>query len=131
MLWLRELFGELLDTLMGPSITRIHDGETKNATYKLSPTVNDPSIEIGVRSTQIIFETRYKRFWIPNRKRTVYEVVGFAPPEHQHLLDARLLEVITYPMLCHPLLRWTAYPHVYAIDAYVDRVHIPSVKVSI
>lgn len=131
--WLLEVLGEFWDTILGPNTTRIHDGETKNATYQMTPTVNDPSIEIGIRSRQVIFETRYDRFWIPNRKRTVYEVVGYAPDDHRHLLDPRLFEPVTYPLLSIFLLRWTEYPHVYAIRAYIDRVHQPTppIKVSI
>lgn len=131
--WVKEMLGELLDAFLGPNHTKIQDGETKNATFEMSPNVNDPSIQIGIRSRQVIYVTIYERWWIPNWTRTVYHVQGYAPDSYKEQLDPRLFDQVTYPMLSSWLLMWTHYPHVYAINAYVDRVHQPQplVKVSI
>lgn len=121
MRWLMEAFGALLDAFIGPSVTTRRNMEVRNARFELRPTVNDPEMEIGIASRHVVYVTRYLR-WGVSLTRSVFEVQGFAPEDVRHKLDERLFEHVCYPMLCVGVLKWTEYPHVYAIRAYLERV---------
>lgn len=114
--------GVCIDSFRGPAITRVYEGDSKNAVEELRPTDDGAGIEFYITAREIVYHTRYLRPWIPSTKRTVYEVKGSVGEQHRHLFDPRLFETVTYPMLCTPLLKWTRYPHVYAIRAHVARV---------
>lgn len=116
-----EVIGEVLDSVKGPSSTRMILGVSKFTTHTVRPDVRGEAIDVGIRSRQVVFRTEYRRWWIPNIQRTVYEVVGYAPEEYRDQFNPCLFEPMTYPMLCNRLLKWTEYPHLYAIHAYMDR----------
>lgn len=122
---LLEILGELFDVLTGPSKTTVSIGRAKQSTFTLKQTLMGPDIEVSVTSRQIVYHQRYERWWIFDRHRTVYEVVGNASEEYHARLTPQFFEPVIYPMLCHPLLQWTEYPHVYAINAFLDRT-LPS-----
>ncbi len=122
MRWITEVMGELLDAFLGHSTTQMLTGETRNTSLKLRPTISDPALDLGVESRQVIYETIYHRWWGFRVRRFVYEVVGYAPDEIKDRFDPRLFQKATYPMLCLPWLKWTEYPHVYAIRAFLDRI---------
>lgn len=125
---LMEIFGALMDAILGRSVTTIYTRETKNASFKMRPSVNNPELDIGIQSRQVVFKTVFDRWWVPTIKRTVYLVTGYAPDEYKAQFDPRLFEEVTYPMLCLKMLKWTEYPHVYAIRAYLERVPTPHDK---
>jgi hypothetical protein len=118
---IKEILGELIDALVGPSTTFLYADQEKHALVELEPTLLNRSIKLRVVSKRITFLTVYQRWYIPRRYRTVYEVVGVAQ-DKQEALDQRLFEKVTYPMLTFRVLKWTQYPHLYAINAYLDRV---------
>ncbi len=118
---LLEVFGAVLDAFIGPSVTTRHDKEIRNARFELRPSVNDPEMEIGIVSHRVVYVTHFKR-WGLSFTRSVFEVRGFALEEVRHKFDSRLFECVCYPTLCLGVLKWTEYPHVYAIRAYVERV---------
>lgn len=117
-----EVLGELLDRVIGPSYTCTYLTNSRHSIEKVRSTVNGPDIDVGVTSRRIVFRTHYERWWMPDVTLVVFEVVGHVPEESKHLLDPRVLQPVTYPLLCNPLLKWTRYPHFYAINAYVDRI---------
>lgn len=119
---------ELVIGLKGPAVTIVAEGRAKESIYRLTPTVNGPDVEVGVRSTQVVYRTHYSRPWVLDRTSVVYEVLGYASEEYREQIDPRLLEPVTYPLLTPRFLKWTKYPHEMAINAYLDRVwphHIP------
>jgi hypothetical protein len=124
--WISEVFGALMDAVLGRSVTRIYEGTAKNASLKLRPSVNTLELDIGIESRQIVFETVFDRWWIPSVKRTVYEVVAHAPDEYRSQFHPHLFEKVTYPLLCVRMLKWTEYPHVYAIRAFLERIPHPT-----
>lgn len=116
--------GVCVDALQGPSQTAIFEGESKHAVEVLRPSVEDrDGVQLHITAREIIYHTRFTRFWVPDMKRTVYEVTGSVSEQYRDKFDSRLFETVTYPMLCNPLLQWTRYPHMYAIHAYIDRVY--------
>lgn len=123
MLWFLEVLGELIDVLTGPSITSHYLGNVRHETFALRPTNISHDVEVEVRSRRIVYHTRYLRQWIPDKRVTVYEVTGIAPPEFREKVDHRFFDVLTYPMLCNGLLKWTEYPHTLAIHAFLERIH--------
>lgn len=117
----KEILGELIDTIAGPSSTFLFTDQEKHALVVLEPTFLNKTTQLRVVSKRITFLTVYDRWYIPRRFRTVYEVVGVVE-DKQDVLDPRLFEKVTYPMLTFHILKWTQYPHLYAINAYLDRV---------
>ena len=128
MRWITEVFGALMDAVIGSSVTTIYEGSAKNASLKMRPSVNDPELDVGIESRQIVYKTVFSRWWVPTIKRTVYEVVAHAPEEYRAQCDPRLFEKVTYPLLCLRMLKWTEYPHVYAIRAFLERIPSPDHK---
>lgn len=122
--WTLEQIGILVDAIKGPSVTRIYHGSDKHHIETIHPTV-DGYVDVTVVCKQVIYHTHYLRWWIPDSKRTVYEVCGEAIPELMEKV-ARVAPLffvpVTYPMLSNPLLRWTDYPYVMAIQAYCTQV---------
>lgn len=118
---IKEILGELIDAIAGPSTTFLYADQERHALVELEPTFLNRTTQLRVVSKRITFLTVYKRWYIPRRYRTVYEVVGVAE-DKQDILDPRLFEKVTYPMLTFRILKWTQYPHLYAINAYLDRV---------
>lgn len=119
--------GVLIDAIKGDNTTRIYQGNDK---HHIEQVQIEPTTEgwIGVKiiSKQVIYHTKYKRWWIPDSRSTVYEVCGVAPPELKERVSKvapLLFEPVTYPMLCNPLLRWTDYPHQYALIAFCSKAY--------
>jgi hypothetical protein len=121
---LRLWLGALIHAWRGRSRTTIYLGKTHHQTETLRPKWASDDIDVGIVSKQIVYHTVYDRFWIPNVKRVVYEVIGHCPPNIQGQFDPQLFIAVTYPLLCTDLLKWTKYPHHYAINAYLDRLSL-------
>lgn len=122
MRWFLELMGALFDTLKGPSITNTYEGRMKHEIHQLRPSKSDFNVDVCVQSRQIVYMTTYTRWWVPNHKRTVYEVRGVASDDWRGRLPEGFFDTVTYPLLCSSLLQWTEYPHVIAIHAFMDRL---------
>lgn len=121
MRWLLEVLGELLDRFLGPSTTTECVVSEKNEEMSIEPTFHSPKIHLTIRSRRITYKTTYANWYIPDIYHTLYVVVGLALLEHRELIDPKLLEPVVYPLLSNPLLKWSEYPHAYAINAYLDR----------
>jgi hypothetical protein len=113
--------GVFIDAIKGPSSTTMYEGESKNTIEQLRLDETDFNLSISAR--EVIYHTRFTRAWIPDSRHTVYEVSGSVNEIYREYFDPRLFQTVTYPMLCTPLLRWTRYPHVYAINAHINRVY--------
>lgn len=118
LLWI----GKVLEIIRGPSFTTIVQGNTEHSTHSIRPTNLDSNIDVFVESRQVTYITRYKRKWVPNVNRSIYVVSGFISPENDNRIDSRLFESVTYPLLCSRLLINTPYPHLFAINAFLDRI---------
>jgi hypothetical protein len=125
MRWLLEVMGELIDRIIGPSITTESFVAVHNQELTIHPTFKGDKVHLTIRSRRITYKTTFTHWYIPDVYRTVYEVVGLALPEHRERLDPKLLETVVYPCLSIPLLKWSEYPHAYAINAYLDRAPTP------
>lgn len=119
---LRRWLGALINVLRGPSRTEIFHGKTHNQIETLRPKWCTDDIDVGISSRQIVYVTKHKRWWVPDAKRVVFEVVCHAPKEMMGEFNPELFIPVTYPLLCTVLLKWTKYPHYYAINAYLDRL---------
>lgn len=130
MSWLLEKIGSLLDWSAGERTTREYTGHAAHRSVTLRPSLADDDVEIGVTITRTIYETHYKRWWVPSSVRSVYRVVAFAPDEIREQLDPRLFEPVVYPLLCNFLLKRTRYPHMYALHAFLERMSpfYPTIK---
>lgn len=120
---LTHRWGTLVEFIRGPSVTTIYDGRSKSAVEQLRPTHDSGNVDLLLEAREIIFVTHYRRRWIPDVKRAVYEVHGSVNVDYRHLFDERLFDSVTYPMLCHPFLRGTRYPHLYAMLAHLGRCY--------
>lgn len=118
---LSYFLGVFVDALRGPSRTVIYEGESKNTVEHMR--LDERNFNLSITAREVIYHTQYSRPWIPDSKRTVYEVSGSVNEVYRDFFDARLFQTVTYPMLCTALLKWTRYPHVYAINAHIDRVY--------
>lgn len=116
------VIGVCINSIRGPATTQVYDGDSKDSVEVLRPSEDGEGIDFFVTAREIVYHTRYIRWWIPSTKHSVYEVRGSVSEQHRHLFDPRLFESVTYPILCTPLLRWTRYPHMYAIRAHLYRV---------
>lgn len=120
--WLLEKLGALFDRIVGDRTTFEHLGPAAHRQVTLRPSFAGADVQIGVRITQTIYTTRYKRWWIPSTVHPVYHVLAFAPDEVREKLDQRLFEPMVYPLLCNQLLMHTRYPHLYALHAFLERM---------
>lgn len=120
-----EGVGILVDAVKGPNYTYIYEGKDKEHTEQVDLS-SVGYVDVKVVSKQIIYRTRYKRWWIPDSIDTLYEVCGSVPAEMMLELEGKVsplfFQPAIYPLLCSRLLRWTSYPHTYAINAYLDRL---------
>lgn len=130
MTWVLEKIGSLLDWLVGDRTTVEYTGEVAHRSVTLRPSLADDDVEIGVKITRTVYETRYKRWWLPSTVHSVYHVLAFAPDEIREQLDKRLFEPMVYPQLCNGLLQRTRYPHMYALHAFLERMspYYPTIK---
>lgn len=121
--WGLTHWGKWIETIRGPSVTITHKGRRKSAIEQLRPSQEYGDVDLILEAREVIFKTHYRRAWIPDVKRSVYEVQGSVNERYRHLFDAKLFEQVTYPLLCHPALRGTRYPHLFAMLAYLNRVY--------
>jgi hypothetical protein len=113
--------GILWDAVLGPSSTRIYQGNDEERTEQIQSTFAG-CVDVRIISREIIYHTTFKRWWIPDSKDTVYEVCGWAPDEYKDQVSPLFFQPVTFPLLRSRFLRSTSYPHLYAINAYCDRV---------
>lgn len=121
MQWILEVLGELIDSFMGPSRTTHVRDDRRFACFELESTEDGPAGILTIRSQRLIYRTTFDRWYIPDVHRTVFEVVGLALPDQRRSLNPLLLQTVVFPALSISLLKWTRYPHYYAIHAYMDR----------
>jgi len=119
---LRRWLGSVIVAAKGPFKTEITYEEPHDARQFFKPDNLTIDVHVGVECVRVIYQTTYTRWWVPDELCTVYEVQGHAPPEIAEGLDARLLEKVTYPLLCNKFLEWTPFPFYYAIRAYLARL---------
>ncbi len=117
---LYQMLGSLINTLVGPRTTIIEPGRAKNSVVSLEPENLGERVEVKVVSREIVYVTTFKRGW-PTRRRRLYQVTATVPPEYMRGVGPKFLETVTFPRLCNFLLRWTHYPHQYAINAFLIR----------
>lgn len=126
---LKRVGGILLDALTGPCETAEWRIESHYQTFQHSPSelpralAHVPLQAVVVESRRIVYRTYYKRRWIPDRVRLVFQVQGRCPDAIRALLPPAFFETMVYPCLSNNWLRWTEYPHVAAINAFIDRFH--------
>ncbi len=118
---LSYFLGVFIDAVKGPSVTAMYEGESKNTVELLR--LDETDFNLSVSAREVIYHTKYARAWIPDTRHTVYEVFGTVNDAYREYFDPRLFQTVTYPMLCTPLLKWTRYPHVYAINTHINRVY--------
>lgn len=124
-----ELVGGLIDRWRGSNFTRIYSGNKETEVHHLKSKVLEDDFFVTITSRRIIYLTTYRRWWIPNRRTTVYEVVCSASPEVRAKLDPIFFKPVIYPLLCSRLLQWTPYPHIYAIHAFLGQIpHCTEIK---
>ena len=130
MVWFLEKLGVLVDKILGERTTVEYDGPVAHRQLTLRPSLAEADVEIGVKISQYTYATKYKRWWIPNTKQSVFRVLAFAPDEVRETLDQRLFVPMFYPLLCNSLLKRSKYPHMYALHAFLDRMgpYYPTIK---
>lgn len=122
MITLRVLLGGLIDRCVGRRSFHVVVGTKEYISKKIRPDWSLVDLEMEVCSQEYIHTCVYHRWWTITKSRTVYEVVGRAPFELMERLDSRLFIPVTYPQLCNDLLKSTSVAHMYAINAYLDRL---------
>lgn len=117
--------GTLLNRLKGPRNTTILTDGSISQTYTVRLGDTESPVDIYVQSQRIIYRTTYARWWVPDVVQCVYQVCGYAADdvEYRSSIPAAYFETVHYPSLGGALLKWTDYPHLYAIHAFIDRFH--------
>lgn len=106
--------------LIGESTTRVIQGPPKTRTLVLRADHRANWPRGTISCTRIVYKTRYRRFWVPNLTHSLYQVELNVPDEVRKRFPAEFFDTVTYPLLCNSWLEWTTYPHVCAIQAYLD-----------
>jgi len=115
--------GYIAEWLKGRRVTTIHHGIDSNRIEHLKPSLDgSDEIDLKLEAREVIYITRYKRWYMPNRKRSVFYVKGSVNDKYKDLFDAKMFEEAVYPLLCSRLLMGTGHPHVHAMNAYLERV---------
>ncbi len=112
--------GVVMDWILGPSITTIAQGPTKTRTLTLRSEDRGDWPHIRISCTRVVYNTRYKRWWVAAINRTLYEVTVDVPEFLREKHGPEAFAPMTYPLLCNQWLQWTTYPHVRAILTYLD-----------
>lgn len=120
MQWLLKLYGIFMEGLKGPGNTSVYIGEARHETTTL--TLERSQIVLRITSRRIVYLTTYKRGWIRPLKRAIFEVEGRVISNTGEDIDPKYLERVVYPNLSSRGLLHTAYPHVRAIGAFLDRI---------
>lgn len=123
MRWLLKASGILWDAITGPCETSEVTGDFPNQYHHYMPDILPSDQKARVVSRKILYRTRYRRWWIPDRHFALYQVCGVAEGQVQGELVPRFFEPLLFPSLSNWLLRDTEYPHVYAVNAFLDRVY--------
>jgi hypothetical protein len=116
-----KVLGVLHDAVMGPCNTTLSDSHPVNAVQRFSPDALANKSEVFVESRRLVYKTVYRRPWIPNKLSIIFLVTGYAPDHYRDKLPPEFFETVSYPNLASYLLRWSDYPHVFAVDAFVSR----------
>lgn len=115
-----ELIGGLVNRFKGPNYTRVYQGNKETEFHYLRSKLFGEDFCVTITSRRIIYYTVYRRWWIKNRFKTIYVVVGSAKPEVMEQLGPCLFQSKVYPLLCSKFLAWSTYAHIYAIDAFLE-----------
>lgn len=125
-MWLLRAIGTLMEYIKGPGTTTVSDGEEVHRTVKV--TFNASQIVFEITSKRIVYKTAFRTRWYPAMRRAIFEVEGRVISGDMSLVSPRLLERVIYPNLSSRGLLHTEYPHVRAIGAYLDRLHLDGVS---
>lgn len=123
--WLKEKIGELWDSVVGDRKTVEFTGKVSDRVLTVSSSPTNRNMQIGVRITQIVYQTTYKRWWLRTTQHSVYHVLAFASDDIKTQLDQRFPQLFVpqvYPLLCNSLLRRSKIPHMYALHAFLDQM---------
>lgn len=115
-----EYLGGLINRWRGPNHTRVYPGNKETEFHHLQSRVFEGDFYVTITSQRIIYHTVFRRWWVRNRFKTVYEVVCKAPPEVMEQLDPVFFKPKVYPLLCSRLLAWSPYAHLSAINAFLE-----------
>lgn len=114
--------GEIVDWLAGPTHTEITFGPFESKSFSLITTPNERHPPATISCQRETFRTRHYRWWIPTTVRNLYHVSIAVEDSLKTRYGADLFAPRTFPLLCNRLLKWTTYPHICAIEAYLDDV---------
>lgn len=113
----------LLRWLTGESSTTITEGSTEHQSITLETTNAIQWPAASITCTRIIFTTKYTRRWMRPVVRNFYEVsISVQESLYEHY-GKEIFAPATYPMLCNRFFKWTTYPHLLAISAYLDELY--------
>lgn len=121
-----EAFGRLLDWMVGTKrvIPHVQDHYAYDI-HEISPTLTlGPGDQVRVISERILFQVRYSRLKFLNHHRMVFRVRGTAQGEIAKKLPQEFFTGMYFPVLSNWFLKWTKYPHLYAIHAFVDAIDL-------
>jgi len=119
----RVFIGHIAERIKGKGITSIYHGIDSSRIEHLRPSIQFGDVDLKLEAKEIVYITKYKRWFIPNRKRSVFHVKGSVNEKYKDLFDPKLFEEIVYPLLCSRSLMGTGYPHIHAMNAYLERVY--------
>lgn len=112
--------GSWLDWLLGQSHTTITQGPAKTRSLTLRTDQTGDWPRATITCARVVYHTRYKRWWVPSVVQSLYEVSIEVTDDVLTTYGAACFPSVTYPLLCNHLLQWTTYPHVCAIQTYLD-----------
>jgi hypothetical protein len=121
-----EGIGRLLDRVAGNKRVISHvTGDYGCDIHDIVPSIKlGPGDTVRIHSERILFEIRYSRLTFLNHHRVMFKVSGQATGDIAKRLPAEFFEGAYFPNLSNPFLKWTKYPHVYAIHAFVDDIRL-------
>lgn len=105
---------------MGESTTSIIQGPIRTRTLAMRSDHQEAWPHGTICCTRIVYRTVYHRFWIPNVTQSIYQVDMIVPEEVRNRHPIDFFAPAVYPLLCSSWLIWTTYPHICAIQAYLD-----------
>jgi hypothetical protein len=117
-----EHIGGLIDRIKGTSYTRTYTDVPRSEVHHVQSNIFGDEFSVTITSHRRIYLTTFRRWWIFNRRTTVYEVSCEAAADARSRLDPLFFTPVTYPLLCSRLLQWTPYPHIYAINAFLGQM---------
>lgn len=129
MQFVAKLLGRLFELIRGPGVTAVRDGDT--VCRRVSLTMGYGPRQFEIISRRVVYETRFNRWWVPSCRKATFEVQGHTTQEGVNDTLEALTATMTFPDLSAFGLRETAYPHMRAIGAYLDRVAASGIAIKV